>query len=1029
MTSNKYDWEDPEIIQINTQPPRCTARFFPTADAALANKETPRELSLNGDWQFHWAKNPSQIPNDFFNPAYPADAWDTLPVPSNWEMHGYGQPNYINVGPRRGLDKKRIPTIDHDRNEVGCYRKTFTLPPDWHDKRVYVQFGGVRSAFYLYLNGKKIGYSQGSNTPAEFELTEHLLPGENLIAAQVYSLCDGTYLEDQDMWRLSGIFRDVSLWCAPPLHIRDFYIYPELDEAYQDADLHVEVEIQTPGTSEYTLRCSLLDAAKQQIAEHILSGDNPLKTTLHIENPAKWTAETPNLYTLLLELLDTKGQVVEATARPVGFRSVEIKNKQILINGQPVLMKGVNRHEIDPALGQAITIESMEADIKLMKQYNINAVRTSHYPNHPAFYDLCDRYGLYVMDEANLESHGTARKIPRSLPEWRNAVVNRMERMVIRDRNCTSIVFWSLGNEAGHGQNFVDMKRAALVLDQTRPIHYEGDHFLQVSDVVSTMYPQPKKLEKIAQAEKPVWFSDAIFELGIRVKPEVYGHAPILICEYAHAMGNSISLLHEHIRIWEQYPHCMGGYIWDFIDQGLIHQTEDGTEFYAYGGDFDDQPNDGPFCINGVFAPDRSPHPHAYEVKKAYQPISVSPKDLQNGIVTIHNKNWFTDLSTTTLRWTVLENGLPIKNGEIKDLHTLPQSNQDIAIPFTPITPQPGSEYHLSLSFELAQDTLWAKQGHETAWEQLKIPNPIPLAEKTEQVLQPEISMRPTAEHLSLTMGQFEIIIDQNSGAITGYNIDGQAVLTAPVVPNFWRAPIDNDLLINMWLPPLGPTLSLSKYWQNAANKRRLKTFDLAELADGSFIINTAFKIPYGKTPLKLSYHIFGSGAIKVSYDFTPRKQLSRAGISAKLSSEFSQVSWYGLGPHETMRDRQTSGKVGVYHSTVDALSHHYVRPQENGNRSKVRWVKFTNSAGKGLLIQASGKNLLNFSAWPYTQDDLINASHPHEIHHRNEITLNIDYAQRGVGDLFSYLQGWPKQAILPGRRAYHYEFTIFPQI
>ena len=1035
MTKFKHDWEDPQIIQINTEPPRCTARFFPTTQAALSNQNNPWEKSLNGNWQFYWASNPTNIPTEFFKPEFDAENWAALSVPSNWEMHGYGQPNYINTGPRRGLDKKDIPTIDYERNEVGCYRKKFDLPQEWQDKQIFIQFSGVRSAFYLYINGQKVGYSQGSNTPAEFNITKYLHPGNNLIAVEVYNLCDGTYLEDQDMWRLSGIFRDVTLWCAPNLHIRDFYLYTSLDQNYQNAELHFQAEIQTSpvlSKTEYNLRLQILDAEHQKISEQIISSQKSeqgqLNATLKFENPHKWSAESPYLYTIVLEMLDSNSQVLEATARPFGFRSVEIKDKQILINGKPVLMKGVNRHEIDPVNGQAITIESMEADIKLMKQYNINAVRTSHYPNHPAFYDLCDRYGLYVMDEANLETHGLARKIPRSRPEWRSAVVNRMERMVYRDRNATSIVFWSLGNEAGHGDNFAEMKHAAKKLDQTRPFHYEGDHYLKVSDVVSTMYPQPKKLEKIAQGEKPVWFSDAIFELGIRVKPEIYNKAPILICEYAHGMGNSISLLDEHMRIWEEYPHCMGGYIWDFVDQGLNKETKNGEQFWAYGGDFDDAPNDGIFCINGVFAPDRSPHPHAFEVKKVYQHISVYPTDLKSGKIQIHNKNWFIDLSPYTLQWEILENGMPIENGKITELTTLPQETEEITIPYTPITPKPDAEYHLSISFHLIEDTPWAQKGYETAWDQFKLPVSAPIIDSEDQEILPAINMHPTAEQISLTAGPCELGFDLNTGALAYYKINDQEIFTAPLLPNFWRAPIDNDLLINMWIPPLGPTFTLSKYWEHATNKRKLTTFDLNELVDGSFLVNTEYKIPYGKSPLKLSYHIFGNGKIKVHYSFIPKKPITRIGISTEIAREFSQVSWFGLGPHETMRDRKSSGKVGLYQSSVEELTHSYLRPQENGNRSDIRWVKFTNQAGKGIQIQAH-KNLLNFSAWPYTQDDLAAAKHPHELPNRQNTTINIGYAQRGVGDLFSYLQGWPEQAVLPKNQLYQYEILISPMI
>jgi beta-galactosidase len=1036
MTTPLYDWENPDFFQINTLAPRATAVYFPDRESALAGGDSPWQRTLNGEWAFHWCSNPAEVPEGFWEPSYNAD-WEVFPVPSNWEMHGYGKPAYINIGPRDGLDKKKIPSIDHAKNPIGCYRKTFSLPSDWEGMRVLLQFGGVRSAFYLWVNGQQVGYSQGSCTPAEFDISAFLQPGENLIAVQVFSLCDGTYLEDQDMWRLSGIFRDVLIIARPSTHIRDFCFNTQLDEKYQHGILESLVVVKDDGHG-FQLELSLLDPQGNPAAPKLPLGQVQgilderlyrLEGSLPVSDPLKWSAETPILYTALLELKSSNGAPIEAASIPVGFRTVEIKDRQILINGQPVIFKGVNRHEIDPVFGQMTSFDPeskarMEQDIRLLKQFNINAVRTSHYPNHPYFYQLCDRYGLYVMDEANLETHGTARHIPGEKPEWRSAAVNRMVRMVARDRNHPSVVFWSLGNEAENGENFIHMRRAAEALDRSRPFHYEGDHKLEVSDVVSTMYPPFWRLEQIARAEKPLRFSGAAsFLLGARVSPKVYGKAPILICEYAHAMGNSISHLDEHMRIFERYPHAAGGFIWDFVDQTLLKQTQDGREFWAYGGDFDDQPNDGPFCINGVFDAARRPHPHAYEVKKVYQSIAVEAIEAEKGKLKVTNKHWFTDLSGYTIHWELLENGKPIQSGELPPLHTAPGESEELTIPLRKPAAAVKAEYHLTLRFLLAEDTSWAEKGHEAAWEQIPVFFPPTPPLPTDGGTLHPMELHPEGQLLTLVGKGFRISFDPEDGALSGYQLDGKQLLKSPLVPNFWRAPTDNDLMIDMFVPQLGERRSLRKYWREAAANRKLTHFQLEQMADGSARVYTRFKIPYGKSPLFLDYLVRPNGEVEVGYCFTPRKPMMRVGMSLEMPGEFDTLSWFGLGPHETMPDRKAGGLVGLYTAKVEDLIHEYVRPQENGNRSDVRWASLTDPTGRGLLVKAVEPRL-NVSAWPYTQKDLEKATHIHELPRRDLTTLNIDYAQRPVGDLFSYLYGWGPLELKAGVE-YAYRFTI----
>ncbi len=640
MTSPNH-WENPLVFNINKERPHASAIYYPNLASCRSGQDSPLYQSLNGLWKFHWVERPAGRPKGFYQPEYDVSAWDEIPVPAQWQLQGYGTPHYMSDGGVKGMRKKNPPNIDPEYNEVGSYRRTFTVPKDWDGRQIFIHFAGVKTAYYLWLNGEFVGYSQGSMCPGEFNLTRYLLPGENTIAVEVYRYSDGAYLEDQDMWYMSGIYREVYLYTTPQVHIRDFFTRCEFDEDLCDAVLHIEVKIQNfekkPADDIY-FEARLLAPDGAMVANlsaethPIAAGaETSLKLTIKLAAPQKWSAEIPVLYTIQLILSDHQKNDIEATQIKFGFRKVEIKGKQILVNGQNIIFRGVNRHECHPMVGQSIDKAQMETDVILMKQNNVNAVRTSHYPNHPYFYELCDCYGLYVMDEANVETHGTAKKIPGSDPAWTDAVVDRMVRMVQRDKNHACIVSWSLGNEAGYGDNFATMKAAALAIDTSRFIHYEGDTTLKITDVISTMYPSPMRMEKIARGEEKLRLSSAGNLRGHVHQPEEYNQMPVLVCEYAHAMGNSVGSLDKHVQIFDEYPHMAGGFIWDFIDQTLLKKDQSGGDLWLYGGDFNDVPHRGSFLANGILTADRQPHPHAFQVKHSYRPVTAMPIDLIQG--------------------------------------------------------------------------------------------------------------------------------------------------------------------------------------------------------------------------------------------------------------------------------------------------------------------------------------------------------------------------------------------------------------
>ncbi len=1018
------DWENAAVFRINKEPARATFIPFETVEQArtLERAKSPYYRSLNGYWKFHWSPDPQSRPADFYKPEFSVNDWDEIPVPSNWQMQGYDVPIYTNVTYPFHKDPPRVMgtppehfTTFKTRNPVGSYRTTFPVPLQWKDREVFIVFDGVESAFYLWINGQKVGYSQDSRTPAEFRITPYLKSGDNILAVEVYRFSDGSYLEDQDFWRLSGIFRDVYLYSAPSVRIRDFFVKTDLDSDYQDAVLSVTVSVSNDGPVPVALpklEGTLFDKSGRVIAslkpaaapKRIGAGEEiTLEMRADVKNPLKWTAETPHLYRLVLAL----GK--EAVGCNVGFRKVEIKDGVLLVNGRYVYLKGVNRHEHDPDTGHTVSRESMIQDICLMKQYNINAVRTSHYPNVPMWYDLCDEYGLYVIDEANIESHALMNysNLFDSLgndPMWKEAHLDRTKNMVERDKNHPCIIIWSLGNEAGDGANFEAASEWIHQRDPSRPVHYEPARERPLTDIVCPMYARIHQIEAYAK------------------RKDIY--RPLILCEYSHAMGNSCGNIADYWVVIEKYRALQGGFIWDWVDQGLRKKDPaTGRVFWAYGGDFGDQPNDGNFCCNGLVQPDRKPNPHLYEVKKVYQNVAVLPIDMSRGLVEIENKYVFTNLKDLLeADWELTENGAVIARGSLGRQDIPPGRRKQLFIPLPSCKWNPFCEYHLTVSFRLADDQPWAKRGHLLAWEQIEMrkrEHPAPLPQPNPQRKAPAVT--ETQEVVRIQGDTFTAVFSKSLGALVSYKIKDQEIFTEPLVPNFWRVPTDNDNGNKM--------PRRLRVWKTAAQEPKVDSVKVETLLDGQIQVRFTLTLKAGNSKLDLRYQVFSGGEILVENHFAGSgdlPEMPRFGMQVKIPNRFALLRWYGRGPHESYWDRLTGAAVGIYEEIVTEPKHMYIRPQEYGNKTDVRWMTLTDRTGHGLKI--TGLPLLYVSAWPWSMEDLEKAKHPHELPDRDFLTVNIDYKQMGVGGDDSWGAQTHTQYTLPAKdKEYGYSFLIEP--
>ncbi len=999
------DWENPTIVQRNREPARAT--LFSYSDEQSARRavrdDSPFVLSLSGPWKFHFAPRPEDSPAGAEADDFDTAGWDEIQVPGNWETQGYGKAIYTNVKMPWPLDD--YPAPPPEDNPTGVYRREFQVPADWDGREVFIHFGGVDSAFHLYVNGQAVGYSQDSRLPAEFRLTPYLRKGSNTVTARVYRWSDGSYLEDQDHWWLSGIHREVYLYSLPKTHLRDVFAVAGLEADYRSGKLQVTARVRDYARSELKggsrVEVRLYDASGQPVlaepamAELLVAPTQPLQAVVEQEvgQVQPWSAEHPHLYTATISLLDTAGQLLDVTSCRVGFRQVELRDGQMLVNGQPVLMQGVNRHDHDQHTGKHVTREAMISEIRLMKQFNINAVRTSHYPNDPQWLDLCDEYGLYVFDEANLETHATY-NLQTHDTLWTTAFMERGTRMVERDKNHACVIVWSLGNESGAGPNHAAMYGWFKEYDGSRLVHYEGTmHQTKpsryITDILCPMYPS------VTGKAPDAWRRD-ILELA----KDGVDDRPVIMCEYAHSMGNSTGNLSEYWDAIRSHKRLQGGFIWDWIDQGLLKHDEQGRPFWAYGGDFGDEVNDRNFCINGLIWPDRTPHPAMWEYKKILQPVHVEPLDLPAGRLRIENRYFFSALEHLQGRWSLEIDGQAVAEGELPQLKTAAGESEEMTLDLPQVELPAGAICQLTLRFVLPQATPWAEAGHEVAAEQFAMPAKGPAAVVNRVPEQPAVRVKNGGDQCVLLTEGTHLTLDKQSGRITSWQAGGAELIVAGPIVNLYRAPTDNDgipgkpvCMMNDWLAVgldrLQQRVLAIDVYQTRPQEARLAVQTRLQ-AEG---VELGFDCRY-------DYTFYGNGAMRLDVDLRCDRglpELPRVGLVMQLPGTLDQVEWLGRGPHENYCDRKASAFIGRYRATVDELYVPYIYPQENGNRVDVRWLAVRSAAnGAGLLAVADGP--LEFSAHRCSAYDLAKATHTNEVPRRDQVWLNLDHRQSGLG-------------------------------
>lgn len=1009
--SRLHFWENPTIIQQNKLDGHNPALPFDEDDTCTFD-ESRYKFSLNGIWKFHWHVNADIPVENFFKDDLNDSGWDDIEVPSLWQLKGYGKPIYLCSFMPEGVSTRRsqIPKVYHDLNEVGIYRRRFSLPDFWRGRRISLHFGAVKSALYVYINGQYVGYSQGSMTPAEFDVTHFLHAGVNQITLRVLRYSDATYLENQDMWNLSGISRGVWLIAEPVVRIDDIYAKAALDGTYTNGLLTVEATIINAQPVRRPVTCDVLFNGETIYHEDFeLFGRYSVRTNWKVPDVLPWSAESPNLYTLTVLTSCPDGFLSKKEIR-VGFKRVEIRGNILFINGQKVILKGVNRHDFDPDNGWTVPKETYLRDLTLMKKANINAIRTSHYPDDPYFYELCDEMGFYVMDECDVESHGVRRKnVPGSSKQWRDAVIDRAKRMVLRDRSHACVCFWSLGNEAGDGKNFYHMRRAIQYLCDMYPIHYEGDADLTKSDFISRMYPTQKQVACMREKMpiRTTLFDNVANRLAADNKPvpeAAYKYKPVVYCEYAHCMENSLGNFREYVEDFEKYDHMCGGFIWDFVDQAIRTGTH-GDIRWNYGGDFGESKSNLYFCCNGIIAADRTPHPAYYEVKQVYSDMCARDINAQKGILEIVNKRYFRTLDDVTLHWSLTCDGTETDSGDFALTGIAPQTTKNITLPVE--VPEADGEWILTVDFCHAQDGAWFRKGESISFDQFVVRN----AHKPDDLTpRGKIVTEKTGDGQTVRAGKTTITVGRDHQVQFTF---GERDLFAgePLRPCFYRPLTDNDRGYLNFVPSLLRLLPLLR-WKKTDEKMRPARCRVIEEQDCVRIVQ---KWKCGLfAGAAVEYTLLADGRIRLSMQGSGKiLQMLRFGLYAGICPELSNVEWYGRGPEESYCDRKTGQRIAIHRSTPDKLFHPYVRPQENGNRTDVRYVQLTDADGKGVRIRTDG--VMEFSCLPYSPSELDSAEHLHELHKDDFLSLHLDAKQRGVG------------GDLPGVAALHAPYQLHP--
>lgn len=1021
-------WLDETVNEDNRMPMRASYHVFETeALAKLGDwKASKNYQNLNGDWKFKYVENPNKLPVGFEKSNFNDTQWDNFKIPANWDVNGYGYPVYTNT--TYDFDKiieVNPPLVPTTFNPTGVYRRTITVNDAWLQKDVFLFVGAAKSNLTVWVNGNYVGYGEDGKLPQEFKLNSFLKQGENTIVLKVMKWSDGSYLECQDFWRMSGITRDTYLYARNKTHLVDFELVPTLDANYIDGVLKVITEVSGISKKDaYTLEVQLKDEDAIMTTKTFKIDKTTLKNTLSfdVKNPKKWTAETPNLYQVHFILKDKANNIIEVISRQVGFRTIEIKNGQLLVNGKAIYIKGVNRQETDPASGQTISRESMEADVKLVKEYNMNAIRMSHYPNDEYFYELCDKYGVYVVDEANLESHGIGYGIDKTLgnkPNWEIAHLQRIKRMVERDKNHPSIIIWSMGNEAGIGHNFYSAYAWLKDRDPSRPVQYErvstgaweGPKMFHDynSDIICPQYSSPNSMEDYIKAIP---------------NPK----RPYILSEYAHAMGNSMGNFKDYWDVFRAHKNFQGGFIWDMIDQSIYKTREDGSRIFAYGGDFgpEDVPSDNNFLNNGMFDPERKPHPHAFEVKNTIQNILTSWKDKDQVTIKVFNEFFFKNLDNVQLNWQLLLDGKPSAKGRIDHLAIDPQNEKEYKLPIS-LKDIEYQEAFVNISYVLKADEPLLSKGFEIAEEQLHLKgnwkNNVTLEDIT------RLKIKKTKNAIIFKSDAAEIQFDVATGFINNYTFKGEAILKDgyQLRPDFWRAPNDNDMGAGFQTKLIA--------WKKAAESPKLVKFDYSKTKANKVVVSAVYNLPQVASKFLLNYELNSNGEILVNASLeidsavnTP--MLPRFGMELILPKTFEAISYYGKGPFENYIDRNYSSKVGVYNQTVSEQFYPYIRPQETGNKTDIRWYKLSN---KNIELSIQSDTLLSVTALHYFTEDLDDGlekkqSHPEDLNERDATSLKIDYKQMGVGGINSW-EEVPMEKYSLKEKQYQYQFKITPSV